>query len=267
ETMAGLPNVPIQVVLLDGFDGIPSSDQEVGEASLDIEMAISMAPGLSSVVVFEAGPNGFLSDILNAMAARPQIKQFSCCYTPGGPSTTSDNILKQMASQGQSFFQASNDFDSWANNPLISPFGVEGLWPADDPYVTSVGGTSLTMNGFGASYASERVWNWGNVPPIDSWVGYAGSSGGISSYAIPAWQQGLDMSSNRGATTKRNFPDVAMVAEHFVIVANGSTSTGWGGTSFATPLWAGFMALVNQEAAANGQPAVGFLNPSIYAIG
>src|SRR5208337_3316048 len=80
ETMAGLPNVPIQVVLLDGFDGIPSSDQEVGEASLDIEMAISMAPGLSSVVVFEAGPNGFLSDILNAMAARPQIKQFSCCY-------------------------------------------------------------------------------------------------------------------------------------------------------------------------------------------
>ena len=267
ETMAGLPNVPIQVVLLDGFTGIPSSDQEVGEASLDIEMAISMAPGLSSVVVFEAGPNGFLNDILNAMAARPQIKQFSCCYTPGGPSTTSDNILKQMASHGQSFFQASNDFDSWANNPLISPFGVEGLWPADDPYVTSVGGTTLTMNGSGASYASERVWNDGNIL-YDSWVGCVGSSGGISaSYAIPAWQQGLNMSANRGSTSKRNFPDVAMVAENFVIVANGSVQTGWWGTSFATPLWAGFMALVNEEAAANGQPAVGFLNPALYALG
>jgi uncharacterized repeat protein (TIGR03803 family) len=58
-----------------------------------------------------------------------------------------------------------------------------------------------------------------------------------------------------------------MVTENFVIVADGSTSTGWGGTSFATPLWAGFTALVNQEAAANGQPPVGFLNPALYALG
>ena len=58
-----------------------------------------------------------------------------------------------------------------------------------------------------------------------------------------------------------------MVAENFVVVANGSTSTGWWGTSFSAPLWAGFMALVNQEAAANGQPAVGFLNPALYALG
>ena len=60
ETMAGLPNVPIQVVLLDGFNGIPVTTDPLGtvEASLDIEMAISMAPGLSKVVVFDAGPNG-----------------------------------------------------------------------------------------------------------------------------------------------------------------------------------------------------------------
>jgi hypothetical protein len=66
----------------------------------------------------------------------------------------------------------------------------------------------------------------------------------------------------------RNFPDVAMVAENFVVVAdNGSTVTEDWGTSFAAPLWAGFMALVNQEAAAHGQPPVGFLNPALYAIG
>ena len=60
--MAGLPNVPIQVVLLDGFNGIPVTTDPLGtvEASVDIEMAICMAPGLSNVVVFDAGPNGFV---------------------------------------------------------------------------------------------------------------------------------------------------------------------------------------------------------------
>jgi subtilase family serine protease len=77
ENMAGLPNVPIQVVLLDGFNGIPvtSDANNIGEASVDIEMAISMAPGLSKVVVFDAGPGGNYNDILNAMAAHPEIKQ------------------------------------------------------------------------------------------------------------------------------------------------------------------------------------------------
>src|ERR1017187_6479726 len=269
--MAALPNVPIQVVLLDGFNGIPvTSDPDgIAEASLDIEMAISMAPGLSNVVVFDAGPNnGVLNDILNAMAAKPQVKQFSSSWIGWSPSATSDNIFKQMALQGQSFFEACGDGDSWVNNVLLDVYGSTISWPASDPYVTSVGGTSLMMNGLGASYASERVWNDGNTPPGWDGSGYVGSGGGISaSYSIPSWQQGLDMSANRGSSTMRNFPDVAMVAENFVIAANGSTSTGWWGTSFAAPLWAGFMALVNQEAVANGQPAVGFLNPALYALG
>ncbi len=271
ETMAGLPNVPIQVVLLDGFNGMPVSTDSGGiaEASLDVEMAISMAPGLSKLVVFDAGPNGIWNDILNAMAQNPQIKQFSSCWGPN-QSATSDNIFQQMAVQGQSFFMTSGDGDSWVNNVLLPTTVFAGILfrPADDPYVTSVGGTSLTMNGSGASYASERVWNWGNDSPGWSGSGYTGSGGGISpSYPIPSWQKGLDMSANRGSTTKRNFPDVAMAAENFVIVADGSTSTGWGGTSFAAPLWAAFTALVNQEAAAHGQPPVGFLNPALYAIG
>ena len=267
ETMAGLPNVPIQVVLLDGFNGIPVLG-DTGECSLDIEMAISMAPGLSSEVVFEAGPTGVFNDILNAMVAHPQIRQFSSSWGCFPKSATSDNIFQQMAVQGQSFFQASGDGDSWVNNVLL-PTVFALFWPVDDPYVTSVGGTSLTMNGSGASYASEQVWNDGNIPPGWEGSGYLGSGGGISaSYPIPSWQKGLDMSANRGSTTKRNFPDVAMAADlSFVIVADGSVQTGYGGTSFAAPLWAGFMALVNQEAAAHGQPPVGFLNPALYAIG
>src|ERR1035438_1977169 len=79
ETMARLPNVPIQVVLLDGFNGIPVTTDPLGivEADVDIEMAICMAPGLSNVVVFDAGPNGLWNDIVNAMVAKPLIKQFS----------------------------------------------------------------------------------------------------------------------------------------------------------------------------------------------
>jgi uncharacterized repeat protein (TIGR03803 family) len=270
ETMAGLPKVPIEVVLLDEFNGIPENG-DTGEPSLDIEMAISMAPGLSNVVAFDAGPNGVLNDILNAMAARPQIEQFSSSWIGMEKNATSDHLLQVMASQRQSFFQASGDGDSWVNNvTLPTQFSGVSFWPADDTNVTSVGGTSLTMNGSGASYASEQVWNFGNTVGSFTWYGslFVGSGGGTSpTYAIPAWQQGLDMSANRGSTTMRNFPDVAMVAENCVVVANGSTSTGWWGTSFAAPLWAGFMALVNQEATNNGQPPVGFLNPAIYALG
>ena len=270
ETVAGLPNVPIKVVLLDGFNGVPTSNQAIGEATLDIEMAIAMAPGLSNVVAFDAGPNGVFNDILNAMAGNPQIKQFSCSWIGFPISATSDNIFQQMAVQGQSFFECSGDGDSWANNvTLPNVFGGTSFWPADDPYVTSVGGTILTMNGSGASYASEQVWNLGNDSPGWSGSGFVGSGGGISpSYAIPAWQQGHAMSANRGSTSMRNFPDVAIVAENLVAVAYGTTyGIGTWGTSFAAPLWAGFTALVNQEAAANGQPPVGFLNPALYALG
>jgi hypothetical protein len=219
------------------------------------------------VVAFDAGPNGYWNDVLNAMAARPKIKQFSSSWAGVTPSATSDNIYKQIALQGQSFFQASGDADSYANNVDLA-LDPSLDWPPEDPYLTSVGGTILTMNGPGNSYVSERVWNTGNEPPGWNGSGYAGSGGGISSiYAIPSWQQGLDMSANRGSSTNRNFPDVAMVSENFVAVANGSTSIGWYGTSFASPEWAGFMALVNQAATNNGQPSVGLLNPAIYALG
>ena len=134
--------------------------------------------------------------------------------------------------------------------------------PSDQHQHHQVGGTTLTT-GSGAAYSSETVWNWG----YDN-GSYVGSSGGISTYyAIPSYQQGISMSANQGSTTMRNVPDVALTADNvYVIYDNGSTET-FGGTSCAAPLWAGFTALVNQQAAAAGQAPVGFLNPALYTIG
>ena len=65
----------------------------------------------------------------------------------------------------------------------------------------------------------------------------------------------------------RNIPDVAMLAHHVLFVYNNGQFARSDGTSVASPLWAGFMALVNQQAEARGQPPAGFVNPAIYAIG
>ena len=260
ENLAGLPNVPLQTNLLDSYDGTPGGGSV--EVSLDIEMSISMAPGLSKIVLFEAGPSGIPNDILSAMTANSQIKQLSCSWGwSGGPSTTTDNYFKIMAAQGQSFFDASGDSDAFTPGQVDNP-GFDGS-PASSPYVTEVGGTTLTVNGTGGSYVSETVWNWG----LDN-GNYVGSSGGISSfYSIPSWQQGVSsFANNGGSTVNRNIPDVALTADNVYVAFGSGTSETVGGTSCAAPLWAGFMALVNQQAAAAGKPAVGFINPAVYEI-
>ena len=250
ESLAGLASVTLSNVLLDGFSGTPTGYGEI-EVSLDIEMAISMAPGLSKVIVYEAGPYGNWHDILNQMATDNLAKQLSCSwYSPGmGADPVADQIFQQMAAQGQSFFSASGDDDAFTG---LIPF------PGDTPYITQVGGTTLTTTGPNGSWVSETVWNWG---------GGIGSGGGISTqYQIPSWQTNVDMTANHGSTTKRNIPDVALTAENVYVRADGINYS-VGGTSCAAPLWAGFMALVNQQATNQGASFVGFLNPTVYAVG
>jgi hypothetical protein len=66
----------------------------------------------------------------------------------------------------------------------------------------------------------------------------------------------------------RNIPDVAMIAENVLVIFNATNRQAFvGGTSVSSPLWAGFMALVNQQGSLRGRPPVGFLNPTIYALG
>ncbi|HVM61752.1 MAG TPA: protease pro-enzyme activation domain-containing protein [Verrucomicrobiae bacterium] len=260
EGKAGLPGVTVQNVKLDGFTGPTGNADQVREVSLDIEMAISMAPGVSRVLVYEGPNNGVApQDILNRIATDNSAKQISCSWTIGD-SPVFDQIYQQYAAQGQSFFQASGDDGAFTST-----------WPdqqqADSPYVTLVGGTTLSTSGPEGPWQSEVVWNWNTGTGTSQTNGASG--GGVStSYGIPSWQRGVSMKSNEGSKSSRNIPDVAMVADGiYVIFNNGSAETGIGGTSVAAPLWAGLTALANQQAVANGQPTVGFANPTIYGIG
>jgi len=252
ETLAGLPNVPVQPVLLDGYNGGLGFYPD--EVSLDIEMVISMAPGVSKIYVFEGN---FTDDILNAMAASNQVSQLSASWTYG-IDAVSEQIFQQFAAQGQSFFNASGDSDAY--NAVSNPVQT----PSDDPHITVVGGTTLTT-ATNSAWASETVWNYVVEYGITNNIG---SSGGISpTYAIPSWQTNIIMTTNKGSTTFRNLPDVALTADNVWVIYGGGASGDFYGTSAASPLWAGFMALVNQQALANSRPTLGFINPVIYSIG
>ncbi len=140
-------SISVQPVLLDGFNGIPTTGPNSGssEVSLDIELAMAMAPGLSEILVFEGGPNGLQNDILNSMVAHSSVKSFACCWGwGGGPSTTTDAIFQEMAAQGQSFFNASGDTDAFtagatSENSVDDPNNANA--PSSCPYITQVGGT------------------------------------------------------------------------------------------------------------------------------
>jgi hypothetical protein len=237
---AGLPAVPTQTVLLDGFNGAPGSANI--EVILDIAMAGYMAPGVSKIMVYEGyTPN----DMLNRMATDNLAQQLSSSWGFGINATT-EQIFKQFIAQGQSLYQASGD--SGAYKGAVMP-------PSDDPNVTVVGGTSLSTSGADGPWQSEGTWS--------------GSGGGISTaYPIPSYQQGVGMAANGGSLTMRNIPDVSLTADiQMFLICNNGQGVSVGGTSAAAPLWAGFNALANQKAAANGKPRVGFVNPIIYAVG
>jgi subtilase family serine protease len=252
EKAAGLPNVPLENILLDGFDGTPTPGSTSGnsEVALNIELAISMAPGLSKVLVYEAGPDGYANDIISRMASDNLAAQLSCSWYFGiDQNATTEQIFLQFAAQGQSFLEASGDEGAHLGS---IPF------PDDNPYITIVGGTTLSTTGPAGSWVSETTWNAG---------GGTSTTGGFSSlYALPIWQQGVGTPANGASAAMRNVPDVAMVATNVSIVADIGQQYGIYGTSTAAPLWAGCIALVNQLAAAGGYSRVGFLNPAIYAL-
>jgi hypothetical protein len=238
-------SVPVNNVLLDGVTGGSASGDDAEEV-IDIVQAIGMAPGLSQVRVY-IGAND--ADILNAIASENVARQVSISWSwsPGDP-TTDDVFFEELAAQGQSVFAASGDWGEY--DPYFDNF-----YPAEDAYVTAVGGTDLTTAGAGQAWADETAWNR--------------SGGGISpdGTPLPAWQAGVANSSNGGSAALRNVPDVAAEANtDNYVCAMGHCVGDYGGTSFAAPRWAAFMALVNQQAAANGEPAIGFLNPAIYSI-
>ena len=247
-------NVPITLLSTDGtstscVDTRAGGDCDDTEQTLDMTQAIGMAPGLASLVMYIGSTDTAIISAMTTHSPLPTSIGCSWGWTPADPSTLNPYFQK-MSAQGQNFFAASGDSSTWSSR--------NEAWPADNAYVVSVGGTDLITASAGGTWKSETAW-------VDS-------GGGISPDAIPipSWQQisGVINSSNKGSTTLRNGPDVSANANFtFYVCADQTTCTAndYGGTSFATPMWAGYIALVNQQLAANGDPTIGFINPTIYA--
>jgi len=256
----GLPRANLVNVQVDGGSqaGINA------EVTLDIELALALAPK-STIYVYE-GPNsdqGIL-DTYNKIATDNIAKQISTSWGLGEDLTTSqflqaeNAIFMQMAAQGQSMYAAAGDsgaYDDYSGNNSKNLVVDD---PASQPYVTAVGGTTLNVNAQNGAYVSESVW--------DNGLGSGAGGGGVSKiWPIPAWQKNV---SNVYSTANRNVPDVALNADPatgYAIFYNGSWQI-FGGTSCAAPLWAAFNALVNEQLVATGQPVLGYVNPLIYGL-
>jgi len=246
-------HVPITLLSVDGtstscVDTRAGGNCDDTEQTLDMTQALGMAPGLASLVMYVGSTDTAIISAMTTHSPLPTVIGCSWGWTPADPSTL-DPYFQKMAAQGQNFFAASGDSSTWSTR--------NEAWPADDAHVVSVGGTDLVTASAAGPWQSETAW-------VDS-------GGGISpdKIAIPTWQQlsGVINSSNKGSTTLRSGPDVSANANFtFYTCANQTAclANTYGGTSFAAPMWAGYIALVNQQLATNGQPTIGFLDPTIY---
>jgi subtilase family serine protease len=246
--------VPIHAISADGssFQCLNSQDCDDREQIIDMAQAVSMAPGLKGLYVYVGNSD---TAILSSMSTHaPLSAQLSSSWTwePSDPSAD-DPYFKKFAAQGQNYFQASGDSGRYTASSQY-------VWPANSAFVTTVGGTDLKVASKGGAWSSETVWS-------DSGGGFYTPD----AIKIPTWQKlaGVITTANKGSKTLRNSPDVAAEGNYdFYSCADQiPCQVGWGGTSFSTPMWAGYMALVNQQAVANGNPVLGFVNPAIYALG
>ena len=307
----------LNVIPVDG--GQPNGPGS-GEANLDVEDVSAVAPG-AAIDVYEGPFNGDNADVYDSLdeytaiidADRDQVisTSWGVCEQlaqQGQPGLQeAENLLfEQAAAQGQSVFSSSGDNGSDDCNTFETPTVASGQNPVsvDDPssqpYVVSVGGTTITDAS--TQPPGEQVWNDGPNGGADG--------GGISeSWAMPAWQHtatvpgvpfpgGADYANansveqqfgypqnfcqntvaGASATTPcRVVPDVSAQADEFTgavtvfSVANGGN--GWatvGGTSSSAPLWAAMLALVNSSAACTAHSStahgVGFVSPLLYDV-
>jgi len=244
-------NVPITLLSVDGTSTscvYPSCDDT--EQTLDMTQSLGMAPNMNSLVMYVGSSD---TAIFNAMAtAKPLNAQLSCSWywNPADPKSLNP-IFEEFAAQGQNLFDAAGDHGSWQYGGSI--------WPADNAYLVSVGGTDLDTQSAGGPWESEVAW-----------TPYSG--GGISpnDIPIPSWQVTTAAGCASCSQTLRNGPDVSANSNFtFYVCADqqACTANEYGGTSFAAPMWAGYLALANQQGEANGNPPLGFINPALYNIG
>ncbi|MFZ1995975.1 MAG: protease pro-enzyme activation domain-containing protein, partial [Solirubrobacteraceae bacterium] len=264
-TSTPITNIPV--------DGGPGTGAGQGEAALDIEDLIGLAPN-ASMLVYEGKNTGASAyDTYRAIITQNRAKVIStswglCEPQEGSSAAGAENdLFLEAAAQGQTIFAASGDHGvkdctSGSHSTTVS---VDD--PASQPYVTGVGGTTLTAIG---PPPSETVWNstWnsGNGPASGA------GGGGVSSFwGMPSYQSGVAIPQSavtclvpRGIAC-REVPDVSADAD---ILTGYSIyySRHWSifaGTSAAAPTWAALAALADASVACSGK-TVGFANPALY---
>ena len=259
----------VTTVSVDG--GATGSTFGSGEAALDIEDVIGLAPQ-TDILVYEA-PNSTTGvyDNYSAMVNQDKSQVIStswgACEQAEGTSfiDSEATLFQQAAVQGQTVLAAAGDSGS---SDCVTSTGSEGLAvddPASQPYVTGVGGTSLTSV---STPPTETVWN------DQCSSGPCAGGGGVSTvWTMPSWQNGpgvvnADSSGSPcGAPASyscREVPDVTASADpyHGYLIYYKGSWRSIGGTSAAAPLWASIVALVDNGCAAG---PVGFINPRLYA--
>jgi kumamolisin len=233
-----------------------------GEVMLDIEVAGSIAPGARIVAYFAENTDaGFLNAITTAVhdtTNNPSVLSISW----GGPEsswtqqamTSMDEAFQSAAALGVTVCVAAGDNGSSDGVTTDTLNHVD--FPASSPNVLACGGTTLEASG--NTIASEVVWN-----ELANNEGATG--GGISDvFPLPSYQASANVppSANPGGRVGRGVPDVAGDADPstgYDTLVDGQSGV-IGGTSAVAPLWAGLIALINQDM---GKPA-GFINPLLY---
>ena len=250
------------------------------EATLDFEVADSVAPDLSKVEVFETSNSdqGILAAIsapLFTPGAKPAVisNSIGLCEPAYrqihdvGAVHAEDRELELMASAGISFISAAGDNGSadCSTGTVRYSHRLAVDYPASSPWATAVGGTNLELNSSN-QIVSQLVWNDSNK------FAHTGGGGGYSIlHRRPSYQNAVV------ARGQRALPDVAMLADvapGYTIYCTANTSgcrtPGWnriGGTSASAPLLAAGIALVDQDLNRNSRQLVGFANPLLYDLG
>lgn len=266
----GIPQPNVLTIPVNHVSVDPAADPDsTGEVMLDIDVAGALAPDATIAVYFSTFDEKGLIDAISAVVAdktndpsvvsiswgwdENQKFQNSILWTPAAIDHISHSFLA-AALLGITVCVSTGDDGSEAQ---VQDGRAHVNYPATDPSVLAVGGTTLhKKSGSKPAIASEVVWNDG---PGN------GTGGGISDYIpVPTWQSGVVQASINPTHFKgRGIPDVA---------ANADPDTGYltysggkfgivGGTSAAAPLWGALIALCNQQLNAR----VGNFNALLYS--
>jgi hypothetical protein len=243
----------------------PSPQNWAIEIAIDIEAVHLMAPAASiDLVEATANSNANLFTAEKTAASLPGVSVVSNSFGGGeSPSETKYDTI--MLAPHVTFLAASGDNGAIATTPGGGASGGGPIYPSTSPNVVAVGGTSLYLNSAEA-WSTETGWSYGS----DAYAGQIASGGGISAVELkPAYQQGVQQS-NKYRTT----PDIAADADPTTGIAlfdpydfGAETPFAvYGGTSLATPLWAGMVAIANQGRALNGAPPLTGYSQTLPAL-